>query len=142
MKKFIVLTATMLLITMTGIAQNEKVELKISGMTCTGCSNKIHTALTERDGIVKNEINYPGNWAVIEYNPDKITLDEIILSVKDAGFEASLIQPKNKKEMSHCKAACPKPCCSSPNFETGKCSCAAKGKDCSVQCCAYKPDKK
>ena len=42
------------------------VTLKITGMSCAGCANSIHTALSKTDGVISDEVKYPGNIAVIQ----------------------------------------------------------------------------
>lgn len=36
------------------------VTLKITGMTCAGCANHISTALDKIEGIIEQEVKYPG----------------------------------------------------------------------------------
>jgi len=72
--------------------KTKKVTLKISGMTCAGCSNHIHKTLNEKEGIVDNEVKYPGDIAIITYNPDKIKLEEIIRAIEKSGYKAKKLK--------------------------------------------------
>ncbi|AMP99746.1 cation transporter [Pedobacter gandavensis] len=38
------------------------VKLKITGMTCAGCSNHISNALKKVDGINEHKVEYPAIW--------------------------------------------------------------------------------
>jgi copper chaperone CopZ len=76
----------------TAQEKTEKVTLKITGMTCAGCSNQIHKALTEKDGIVDNEVKYPGNIAIITYKPGKIKLEEILRTIEKSGYKAKKLK--------------------------------------------------
>lgn len=64
----------------------EKVELKISGMHCTGCSSRLEKVLNGMN-FVKATVSFENKTAVIEYDKDKISIDEITEAIYDAGFE-------------------------------------------------------
>lgn len=64
-------------------SKTEKVKLKITGLTCAGCASNLHKVLSETNGIFKNSVEYPGDLAVVEYDPKKITTDEIIKTIED-----------------------------------------------------------
>jgi len=75
---------------------NKTVKLKVKGMTCGGCSNNIHNALSKKKGIIENEVKYPGDLAIVKYDPKKISLEEIIKTIKKAGFQASIVEKESK----------------------------------------------
>lgn len=90
------------------------VTLKVTGMTCGGCANNIHTALSKKDGIIKNEVKYPGDVAVIKYDPNKITEKEIIATIEKAGYKAEVKKDDGNSETKtskKCEANCKKSCC-------------------------------
>lgn len=76
------------------------VTLKITGMTCAGCAGSIHTALSKKNGIINDEVKYPGDVAIIKYDPAKIKEDEIIKIIEKAGYKASLAGKQSKKTKS------------------------------------------
>lgn len=55
----------------TAQENTEIVKLKITGVTCAGCSNYVSTALKSVDGIIEHSVEYPGDLAAITYNPQK-----------------------------------------------------------------------
>ena len=55
-----------------------KVELKIEGMHCTGCSSRLEKVLNNLEGVEK---------AIVEYDDIKTSLDDIKEAIVDAGFE-------------------------------------------------------
>ena len=75
--------------------KTEKVTLKISGMTCSGCAKHIHKALTELKGIVDNEVRYPGDIAVVTYQPGEIKVEEIIRAIEKSGYKAKKLKSKS-----------------------------------------------
>lgn len=91
------------------------VTLKVTGMTCGGCANNIHSALSKQDGILENEVKYPGDVATVKYNPDKITEKAIITTIEKAGYKAEVMKDDSKKEGTidkKCEPGCKKSCCS------------------------------
>lgn len=70
----------------------KEVSLKITGMTCAGCTNQIHTALSKTEGVIKNEVKYPGNVAVIKFDPSKISVSKLIEVIQKSGFKAEILK--------------------------------------------------
>ncbi len=66
----------------------KKVIIKISGMTCAGCSSGLEKYLNKQNGIIKAEVNLVMNNASIEYDEKIIDLDKIDMFVKEAGFRS------------------------------------------------------
>ena len=73
-------------------------KLKITGMTCAGCSNHISKALNEVDGIIEQKVEYPGNLATITYNPERTNPDAIIKVIEKPGYKAEIIKETPKKK--------------------------------------------
>jgi copper chaperone CopZ len=73
------------------------VTLKITGLSCAGCANSIHTALSRIDGVISDEVKYPGDIAVIKYDASKISEKEIIAVIEKTGFKAEVQKEKKGK---------------------------------------------
>ncbi len=65
----------------------ELAELDIIGMSCVNCANSIKTYLTKVDGIYNVEVNFTSELAGIEYNPYKISKEEIISDIRKMGYD-------------------------------------------------------
>ena len=65
----------------------ENINLKINGMKCTGCSQRVERALKNTDGIADASVNLETREAKISYNKDEISFDEICDTITDVGFE-------------------------------------------------------
>lgn len=63
-----------------------KVELKIEGMHCTGCSSRLEKVLNNLDGV-KAQVSFEYKKAIVEYDDTKTSLDDIKEAIVDAGFE-------------------------------------------------------
>ncbi len=69
----------------------ETVEVKVTGMMCGGCASKVHKVLNETAGVVDNEVKYPGDVAVIKFNPEKTNAEEIVGVIEEkTDFSAEL----------------------------------------------------
>jgi len=73
----------------------QKVKLKVTGMTCAGCSNHISKALGELDGILEEDVQFPGDVAIIKFDPDKVTVGGIIKTIEEAGYKAEVLKEKD-----------------------------------------------
>jgi len=75
------------------------VNLKITGMTCAGCSNHISNALKEVDGIIEYNVEYPGDLAIIQYDSSKTNPEAIIKVIEHTGYKAEIIKETQKKKV-------------------------------------------
>jgi len=74
--------------------QPKIVTLKITGMSCAGCASHIHTALSKTDGVISDEVKYPGDIAIIKYEASKISEKEIIAVIEKTGYKADVQKEK------------------------------------------------
>jgi P-type Cu+ transporter len=65
----------------------EVAELDILGMSCVNCANSIKTYLTKVDGVYNVEVNFTSEIAGIEYNPNKISKEDIISDIRKMGYD-------------------------------------------------------
>ena len=63
-------------------------EFKISGMSCAACATRLEKALRGLPGVYSATVNLATERAVLEYNANLVTLDQIRDKVKKVGFEA------------------------------------------------------
>lgn len=60
-------------------------EFKIKGMTCDSCAMSIARRFTGKEGIVAKNISYPSGTGKFEFDPDKISKEEIIATINASG---------------------------------------------------------
>ena len=65
----------------------EKVILKIDGMSCSACSSAIEKYLNKQDGV-KASVNLIMQEALIEYDENKVTLDDLNRFINDTGYKS------------------------------------------------------
>ncbi len=71
-------------------AQLSTVELKVSGMTCSGCAVSVRNALVETPGVTAAEVDWESARARVQYDQSKVSTAQLIEAVNKTGFKASL----------------------------------------------------
>ena len=66
---------------------NEKVILKIGGMTCATCEKTVTDALKQLDGVVKVTVNLATEKVSVTYNQRMTTLADMKKAIEDAGYQ-------------------------------------------------------
>ena len=61
--------------------------LKIGGMTCGGCVASVQRVLRGLDGVQRAEVSLATNEATVDYEPSRVTPDDLKAAVEDAGYE-------------------------------------------------------
>ena len=72
----------------------------IQGMRCAGCSSHIEKDVKAMNGVVTVEINLSTGEMVVEYEDDKVSKEEIVKTVVNAGFKATVDGEKKKNLLS------------------------------------------
>jgi len=68
----------------------DTVTLKIYGMTCTLCSITIESALSKKKGVTNAAVNYAAEKAVVDYDKDVVSIEDIKKSIEKLGFAVEL----------------------------------------------------
>jgi len=66
---------------------NNKVVLKIGGMTCAMCVKTIEEALKKLDGITNVNVNLGSERAYVTYNQRITTISDMKKAIEDAGYQ-------------------------------------------------------
>lgn len=64
-----------------------QIDLGVTGMTCTSCSNRVQRKLNKVDGVDAS-VNYSTETASIKYDPEKVDQSRLIDVVRGAGYDA------------------------------------------------------
>ena len=75
-------------------------EFQITGMTCGGCAAGVKMAVKKLDGVAKVEASYDKGNAVVTYDPDKVTSEQIKDAIKKLGYEAEQKMPEKSETSS------------------------------------------
>lgn len=64
----------------------EKITLKLAGLHCTSCAMNIDGALEDAPGIYRATTNYAKSQVEIEFDPQKITPQQMTTLITDQGY--------------------------------------------------------
>ena len=65
----------------------KEIKLKIEGMHCAGCSNRLEKMLNNVDGVESAKVSLEEKSADIKYNEGEVELNTILQEIEDAGFK-------------------------------------------------------
>ncbi|MES2356662.1 MAG: heavy metal translocating P-type ATPase [Pseudomonadota bacterium] len=71
------------------ITPRQKVELKLTGMTCAACAARIEKNLNKLPGVKAN-VNFASETAFADYSPEFVNPDALINAVRKAGYDAAI----------------------------------------------------
>lgn len=66
---------------------NQKVEFLVEGMHCGSCTIGIQMALSTKEGVIKSSVDYNSKKASVEFDPNKISLDDLKKPIEDMGYK-------------------------------------------------------
>jgi copper chaperone CopZ len=72
------------------IAAEEKILVKVDGMTCSGCVNSVTAALQKVEGVKSADVQLKPGSATVIFDNDKANLDKLITSITAIGYKASI----------------------------------------------------
>lgn len=61
--------------------------LKVLGVDCNNCAANVRKALEDVNGIENLDIRLPEKIAVVTFDPDKVSKQEITEKVEDFGYD-------------------------------------------------------
>ncbi len=64
----------------------KEIKLKVVGMVCNGCENRVKNALKTIEGIEKVEANYKKGTVIVK-TKDEIQEEKIKEKIEDIGFD-------------------------------------------------------
>jgi P-type Cu+ transporter len=75
-------------------------KLKITGMTCGGCTNNVERWLMAVDGVIDVKVSLTDNEATVQYDESLTSFDQLKSAVKNAGYgvDTSTIHQSKSKD--------------------------------------------
>ena len=64
-----------------------KTVLKVEGMSCSHCENAVKKSVGALDGVSTVDVDLSEKSVTVEYNDDKVSLDDIKLAIEDQGYD-------------------------------------------------------
>ncbi|GAV57945.1 E1-E2_ATPase domain-containing protein/HMA domain-containing protein/Hydrolase domain-containing protein [Cephalotus follicularis] len=77
--------------------------IRINGMTCTSCSTTVEKALQAIRGVQKAQVALATEEAEVHYDPKIINYNQLLETIEDTGFEATLISTGEDMSKIHLK---------------------------------------
>lgn len=65
----------------------------ITGMHCDGCANGLTAELMETKGVIKAQVTFSNQLAVVAIDTNKISTAKLTTVIKEAGFTATPAKP-------------------------------------------------
>ena len=62
--------------------------IKVEGMSCGGCVKSVTNVLAALPGVAKADVSLENKIARVEYEPGRVTREDMKHAIVDAGFEA------------------------------------------------------
>ena len=66
-----------------------QLELKVSGMTCTGCEQRIAKALSRLEGVVRSTANHQTGQVRVVFDATRTSEQPVRSAIEQAGYEVS-----------------------------------------------------
>jgi len=73
----------------------KKVEITITGMTCTGCEQTVTKGALALDGVKEAKASYKDGKAWVTYEDGKVTPEAISASIENTGYKVTAVSPVN-----------------------------------------------
>lgn len=78
-----------------------KAKFNVNGMSCAACQAHVDKAVTKLNGVKKCNVNLLSNSMEVEWDENLLSSNEIELSVKQAGYSASICKTASIKKKDH-----------------------------------------
>jgi copper ion binding protein len=65
------------------------IELKVEGMTCSGCVRSVEKKLSTVAGVESARVDLGAGKATVEYDDSRAQVDQMIAAVEQIGYRAS-----------------------------------------------------
>lgn len=73
----------------------QKKTIAVLGMMCAGCAANVEKKLNTLEGIVSASINLPGRTALIEYDTERISLEQMKEALSGIGYDMVIEEDRN-----------------------------------------------
>lgn len=76
-----------------------KQTIPVIGMACASCSANIERKLNELDGINEASVSLPGRSALVDYDPEKISLEKMKSEINGIGYDLVIDKQTSVEEV-------------------------------------------
>ncbi len=68
----------------------ERLVLQLGNVSCPVCAEQVGTVLRKMKGVEEAQVSFNTSKAKLTYNPQEVTVDEIIKAVEKLGYSAKV----------------------------------------------------
>lgn len=79
----------------------KKKTLKVTGMHCASCAINIQNQINKHEGVQHCEVNIGNEKAIIEYNPEVVSLEELNQQIVPLGYSFEIPSEESEHEAHH-----------------------------------------
>ena len=65
----------------------EITDIAVEGMSCSHCEDTVKKAVGALNGVVAVQVDLAGKKVMVEFNPEKISVDTIKDVIEDQGYD-------------------------------------------------------
>ncbi|MEM9567493.1 MAG: heavy metal translocating P-type ATPase [Cyanobacteria bacterium P01_E01_bin.34] len=76
------------------IPRSEAAQFQIGGMSCAGCAASVSQTLRQIPGVSLADVNLAAEQARVVFDPDRVSVEDLIKAVDNSGFSATLTDPE------------------------------------------------
>ncbi len=72
------------------MAESNRIDLPVTGMTCAACSTRVQNTLSKLNGVESAAVNLAAERATVFYKTSEVSVDELMKTIKDLGYGVSV----------------------------------------------------
>ncbi len=72
------------------MAESNRIDLPVTGMTCAACSTRVQNTLSKLNGVETAAVNLAAERATVFYKTSEVSVDELMKTIKDLGYGVSV----------------------------------------------------
>jgi len=76
-----------------------KQTIPVVGMACSACSANVERKLNSLEGVQSASVSLPGRSALVEYDPDVISLEQMKQEINNIGFDLVIEKDRSAEEI-------------------------------------------
>lgn len=68
-----------------------KTQFTVQGMHCGACATSIQMLLSTQEGVTKASVDYDSKKGEVEYDSDKVKLEDLFKTIEEIGYKITKI---------------------------------------------------
>src|SRR5574344_1129636 len=81
------------------MSETKKQTIPVVGMVCAACSANVEKRLNQLEGVKSASVSLPGRSALVEYDPDLVSLKKMKEEIGAIGYDMVIEQDRNANDI-------------------------------------------